>query len=173
MSLFVTKMQTIKAITALCLVVFAFTGCTGSSKPYELFRITDRAVENFYSAPDNYANLTDVWYTSNGVYKVQQLGRLINVRIEKAVPEEHYELLLIELRNHYSDDERVNDVYLCDLGTIMIDCMSPVDYAGESASTDDSEDDDSYLSVPQDDDGTYLPKQEDEDIEYETTEDYY
>jgi hypothetical protein len=52
------------------------------------------------------------------------VGRLINVKIMEAVDNEVYKELEEDLKSHYKDDERVNDVYINNAGTIMIDCRN-------------------------------------------------
>lgn len=63
-------------------------------------------------------------YTSDGEYRIMPLGRLINVRIERSVSDKDYYRLLEDLQSHYKNDSRVNDVYRCKAGTIMIDCRN-------------------------------------------------
>ena len=52
------------------------------------------------------------------------MGRLINVRIEREVASSEYENLRQILESHYSGDSRVNQVYICEGGTVMIDCRN-------------------------------------------------
>jgi len=49
---------------------------------------------------------------------------LINVKILKVVEDEEYEDLKEDLKSHYKGDKRVNDVYICQGGTVMIDCRN-------------------------------------------------
>ena len=46
--------------------------------------------------------------TTDGLYKVMPIGRLINVRIEESVDKDEYEKLRKDLENHYKKDVRVN-----------------------------------------------------------------
>lgn len=62
--------------------------------------------------------------TSDGQYKVMPVGRLINVKILKVVTYYVYKDLEEDLKSHYKDDKRVNDVYRNNAGTIMIDCRN-------------------------------------------------
>jgi len=52
------------------------------------------------------------------------VGRLINVKILKVVSDDIYKDLKEDLKSHYKDDTRVNDVYINNGGTIMIDCRN-------------------------------------------------
>jgi len=52
------------------------------------------------------------------------VGRLINVKIMKAVSDDIYKKLQEDLMNHYKNDKRVNKVYINTVGTIMIDCRN-------------------------------------------------
>ena len=64
-------------------------------------------------------------FTSDGKYKIAPTGRLVNVRIESyEATEEDYEKLKVKLLKHYKNDSRVNNVYICGGGTIMIDCRN-------------------------------------------------
>lgn len=57
-------------------------------------------------------------------YSVTPIGRLINVKIEEYVPDSEYEKLRKSLEKHYKGDRRVNDVYICQAGTVMVDCRN-------------------------------------------------
>lgn len=50
------------------------------------------------------------------------IGRLINVKILKVVSDEVYNDLMEDLKSHYNKDKRVNNVYINNSGTIIIDC---------------------------------------------------
>jgi hypothetical protein len=52
------------------------------------------------------------------------IGRLINVKILKIVKEDYYKELENDLKEHYKNDKRVNDVFINNAGTIMIDCRN-------------------------------------------------
>lgn len=52
------------------------------------------------------------------------IGRLINVKILKAVTDDVYRDLEEDLESHYKNDRRVNNVYINNAGTIMIDCRN-------------------------------------------------
>jgi hypothetical protein len=62
--------------------------------------------------------------TKDGQYQVTPFGRLINVKILKVVSDDVYKDLEEDLESHYKNDKRVNDVYLNNAGTIMIDCRN-------------------------------------------------
>jgi hypothetical protein len=61
-------------------------------------------------------------HTEDGQYQIFPMGRLINVKILKEVPLSEYEELREDLENHYEGDSRVNQVYICAAGTVMVDC---------------------------------------------------
>ncbi len=65
-----------------------------------------------------------VRYTKDNEYKVTPIGRMINVRIERYAEMEEYEDLRDALKSHYSNDSRVHDVFINELGTVMIDCRN-------------------------------------------------
>ena len=62
--------------------------------------------------------------TSDGLYTIMPMGRLINVKIEKSVEDKVYEDLRKDLEKHYHNDSRVNKVYINQGGTVMIDCRN-------------------------------------------------
>ena len=62
--------------------------------------------------------------TENGLYTVFPIGRLINVKIEKFVENNEYERLKKDIQKYYKNDTRVHNVYICQAGTIMIDCRN-------------------------------------------------
>lgn len=61
-------------------------------------------------------------YTKNNNYKIMPIGRLINVRIEKGANFDEYNELKNDLKNHFKSTTLVKDVYICNAGTIMVDC---------------------------------------------------
>lgn len=114
-----------KFILAIAVCVFAFVSC--GNKYGELFSITDKFVENLDTVYESYGLLGGVdetEYTSDKEYKVFPIGRLINVRIESVASDEDYEVLRKALEKHYDGDSRVNSVYRCQAGTLMIDCRN-------------------------------------------------
>jgi hypothetical protein len=62
--------------------------------------------------------------TTDSEYQVMPIGRLINVKILKIVKEDYYKELENDLKEHYKNDKRVNDVFINNAGTIMIDCRN-------------------------------------------------
>ena len=112
-------------IFAFIVGALAFTGC--NNKYNELFSITDKFVESLDTTYESYGLLDGVdytKYTSDREYKVFPIGRLVNVRIEKVASDEDYETLQKVLNKHYEKDIRVNSVYRCQAGTLMIDCRN-------------------------------------------------
>jgi hypothetical protein len=100
-------------------------GC--SPNKTELFRETDAFVESLYTTYRSYGLFGGTAYsktTNDGLYKIMPIGRLINVRIEKPVSADVYETLRKDLEDYYENDVRVNRVYICRGGTIMIDCRN-------------------------------------------------
>jgi hypothetical protein len=93
----------------------------------ELYEKTDSFVSSLQTTYQSYGifgGINHTTITSDGLYEIQPIGRLINVRIEKVVDNSEYEDLVKDLESHYSGDSRVNDIYICGSGTIMIDCRN-------------------------------------------------
>ncbi|GHU43528.1 hypothetical protein FACS1894190_14120 [Spirochaetia bacterium] len=107
------------------LLVSLIIGCSlGNS---ELFKETDAFVESLFTTYESYGALGGAKYaktTNDGLYTVMPIGRLINVKIQKVVDDEVYEKLRKSLERHYKNDKRVNQVYINQGGTIMIDCRN-------------------------------------------------
>lgn len=102
-----------------------FVGCSQSKK--ELFKETDAFVESLTTTYESYGLMGGKDYsktTSDGLYTITPIGRLINVKIEKVVDDKEYEELREDLEEHYKSDSRVNKVYINKGGTIMIDCRN-------------------------------------------------
>jgi hypothetical protein len=107
------------------LLVIILTSCSSSNK--ELYSVTDTFVESFQKTYDSYGVFGGDDHkkvTSDGQYQVMPVGRLINVKILKAVSDDVYLGLKDDLKNHYKNDKRVNDVYISNGGTVMIDCRN-------------------------------------------------
>lgn len=105
------------------LLLSLIIGCSIVNR--ELFNITDSFVESLQTTYESYGILgggDHARTTSDGLYKVMPIGRLINVRIEKVVNDAEYEKLRSSLERHYRNDTRVNKVYINQGGTVMIDC---------------------------------------------------
>jgi hypothetical protein len=104
------------------LLLIFIIGCEQGNK--ELYKITDSYVKSLENREDYglFGWLTYQRNTSDGQYQVTPFGRLINVKIMKPVAEEVYTKLMQDLKSHYKGDTRVNDVYINNLGTLIIDC---------------------------------------------------
>ena len=100
-------------------------GCSPSKK--ELYEKTDAFVQSLETTYESYGVFGGLNYavtTSDGLYQISPIGRLINVKILKAVSKDEYEELREDLEDHYDGDARVNDVYISNAGTVMIDCRN-------------------------------------------------
>ena len=99
-------------------------GCSSNKK--ELYKITDYFVESLETTYESYGitGMNHTKTTESGLYKVTPIGRLINVKIQEVVNNDVYEDLKEDLESHYRNDKRVNDVYINQGGTIMIDCRN-------------------------------------------------
>lgn len=110
----------------ICFLILAFViSCSPSKK--ELYSVTDSFVESLETTYNSYGILggkEHIKLTSDGLYQVMPVGRLINVKILKVVGDDVYKELEKDLENHYKNDKRVNDVYINNAGTIMIDCRN-------------------------------------------------
>lgn len=114
-----------KKITILIFMSCLFMSC--SKKNDELFLKTDGFVESLQTKYESYGLLEapeNSIKTSDSLYAVTPIGRLINVKLLIPAEGSEYEELKNDLVNHYKDDKRVNDVYICGAGTIMIDCRN-------------------------------------------------
>lgn len=116
-----------RKIAFLALSIIILCVSCDSIKYGELFTITDEFVNELQTTYSSYGlvgGLEHVKYTNNKEYQVLPIGRLINVRIEHYADEDEYEELRQALESHYSNDSRVNEVYQCKAGSIMIDCRN-------------------------------------------------
>lgn len=113
-----------KKLLIILVCVTLFLGCSPSKK--ELYQLTDYFVESLETSYESYglAGLKYTKTTESGLYKVTPMGRLINVKILEVVENEVYEDLKEDLKSHYRKDKRVNDVYINQGGTIMLDCRN-------------------------------------------------
>ena len=93
----------------------------------ELFKITDSFVESLSTSYQSYGIFDGKEHakiTSDGLYQVMPIGRLINVKILKSVNDDIYKDLEENFISHYKKDKRVNKVYINNGGTIIIDCRN-------------------------------------------------
>ncbi|WP_433813085.1 hypothetical protein [Flavobacterium johnsoniae] len=98
----------------------------GCSNKNELYKETDSFVQSLQTEYKSYGLFPDKYSktTSDGLYTISPIGRLVNVKIQKIVSSEEYENLKKDLEDHYKGDTRVNNIYICKAGTIMIDCRN-------------------------------------------------
>jgi len=108
-------------------------GC--SARKEEIYK---ESFKKLYKETDAFVQSLDTTYESYGVfggtahsvainevtYTIKPIGRLINVKIQKVVSADEYEKLRADLEKHYENDVRVNEVYICKAGTVMIDCRN-------------------------------------------------
>lgn len=110
--------------------VLFFVNCSDIKNEFfgnpELYEKTDFFVNSLDTEYESYGMFghKHAQKTEDGMYKVSPTGRLINVRIEKVATTEEYEDLKQELTDYYENDNRVNKVYICGGGTVMIDCRN-------------------------------------------------
>lgn len=98
-----------------------------SSDKKELFEITDSFVNSLNSDVESYGILSSkdhIRTTSDSVYRVMPVGRLINVKILENTGGQEYESLINDLKEYYKGNSKVNDVYKINAGTVMIDCRN-------------------------------------------------
>lgn len=109
--------------TILLFIIIIIFGCSTKN---ELYKETDSFVKSLQTEYKSYGLFSDKYSktTSDGLYTISPIGRLINVKIQKIVSSEEYEDLKEDLEDYYKDDIRVNSVYICQAGTIMIDCRN-------------------------------------------------
>lgn len=106
------------------LISITIFSCSGKS---ELFKETDSFVQSLQTEYKSYGIFSNSKYsktTSDGLYTITPIGRLINVKIQKIVSSKEYEDLQKDLEDHNEGDPKVNSVYICQAGTIMIDCRN-------------------------------------------------
>ena len=111
----------------LILSIYLLVLISCSSSKSELFKETDMFVESLQATYESYGLLTGTNHakkTSDGLYTITPVGRLINIKIEKVVENGEYEELQQDLKDHYKGNSNVKDIYICGAGTIMIDCRN-------------------------------------------------
>lgn len=114
-----------KKIQLLLLMTLILASCNMEKK--ELYTNIDYFIEKLDTEYQSYGMLggkDEAKITKEGTYKVMPIGRLINIRIEHVASDDEYEGLLEDLKSHYKNDKRVNNVYICQAGTIMVDCRN-------------------------------------------------
>jgi hypothetical protein len=114
-----------KKLLLVLTLILSLTSCISSKS--ELYEKTDFFVESLSTTYESYGILNATDYsktTSDGLYTITPIGRLINVKINKAVNDEEYVNLKKSLLRHYKGNLKVNDVYINNAGTIMIDCRN-------------------------------------------------
>ena len=114
-------------VILMILTTFICVSCNIIEPKTELYQITDSFVESLHTTYDSYGLYGGeeyTKYTKDGFYKIRPVGRLINVRIEEIVNDDVYKDLQIDLKEHYKNNTYVNGVYICNGGTIMIDCRN-------------------------------------------------
>lgn len=107
------------------IMILGLSSCSFNKS--ELYKITDSFVESLSTTYERYGLLNssdNSKTTKNGEYTITPIGRLINVKINKSVSIEEYESLKESLLTHYKGNTKVNDVYISNAGTIMIDCRN-------------------------------------------------
>lgn len=107
------------------MIILGLTSCSFNKS--ELFKITDSFVESLSTSYQSYGIFDGKEHaktTSDGLYQVMPIGRLINVKILKAVNDDIYKDLEKNFISHYKKDKRVNKVYINNGGTIIIDCRN-------------------------------------------------
>lgn len=114
-------MKYFKPLLLMTFIVVALSSCN-EMRNRDLFKQTDYFVEQLETTYRSYGFSGEKRYTSDRKYRVMPIGRLINVRIEYEGSDRAYRELLDDLKSHYKNDPRVNNVYMNQLGTIMIDC---------------------------------------------------
>lgn len=113
-----------KKIITFFIITMTILSCSSKN---ELFKQTDSFVQSLQTKHTSYGIFSAEKYskiTSDGLYSITPIGRLINVKIQKVVSNDDYEDLREDFENHYHGDSRVKSVFICQAGTIMIDCRN-------------------------------------------------
>lgn len=106
------------------ILIIGFTGCSSKSELYEKTDGFVQSLETTYESYGLFGAVGNSVTTSDGLYQITPVGRLVNVKILKVASKEEYEDLREDLEDHYKNDRRVNEVYIAKAGTIMIDCRN-------------------------------------------------
>ena len=85
----------------------------------EIFEISDKMISECH-----YGLFGDSKFTKDGKYRVTRIGRLYVIRIENfdESTDENYNKILKAAKNHYKNSSLVNSVYICNGGTVVLDC---------------------------------------------------
>jgi hypothetical protein len=117
-----------KKILSVVLFMLVLSSCNivNDIKYRDLYNHTDYFIEELYSfyGYESYG-LEGTKYqkeTANGEFQITPIGRLINVKRLEYTTNKEYEELKNIIKNHYKNNWKVKDVYICGYGTIMIDC---------------------------------------------------
>ena len=113
-----------KQIAFALLLALLIVGC--SSEKRDLYKKVDYFIEQLNTTYESYGlqGADHAKHTENGYYCITPIGRLINVKIENPVESKEYEKLKADLSSKFKSDKRVNRVYICGGGTIMVDCRN-------------------------------------------------
>jgi hypothetical protein len=92
---------------------------------YDKIEIFVDNLETTYTSYGLIGGVDEKLYTEDYKYQIFPIGRLINVKALGMNTEgEDYEALKEDLKEHFEGDNRVNDVYICGAGTVMVDCRN-------------------------------------------------
>lgn len=123
-----TTLKTFICLLLMCITCVAITSCSSDDDDNaedrmftSLFVTTDNMVNALYD-DDFYVPKTK--YTSDGNYKVTPIGKLIVVKKTWSNPDVSYYDIKEALTNHYRHNNRVNDVFINNGGTVTIDCRN-------------------------------------------------
>ncbi len=106
------------------LFLVVVVSCTSRNSVY---KVSDSFVDSLQSNYESYGFMgvkEHLTITEDSLYQIAPIGRLINVKILTPASQEEYNQLRDDLARHYEGDPRVNDVYICQAGTVMIDCRN-------------------------------------------------
>lgn len=114
-----------RILIILCvLTAFIFSSCDNKKELYKQVDYFVTELDTHYEHYDAFGKHRVNVVCGETKYSVTPIGRLINVKIEDYVPDSEYEKLRISLEKHYKGDSRVNQVYICQAGTVMVDCRN-------------------------------------------------
>lgn len=107
-------------VLIMCNFCFTITSCSNNEA---LFKQTDYFINMFDTVYEHYdvfgSEMTD---TSDGLYKIIPIGRLIIVKKNIVDKGESYLEILDALKSHYKNNIKVSNIFMNDGGTITIDC---------------------------------------------------